>query len=303
MPASEYVHELTEHARELLAEGRPLDYPVALAAAVDISMDRLSRKDPAAIELLQLAAFLALDPIPLNWFRTASSSVLPDRLAQVVCRPLSLRRILARLSDLGLAPISGQTIQLHRVTQAVLRDQQIVDNHVAIRERVTRLLVNAAPDNNGIDPASWPTWATLLPHLLALDPTTASVEIRHPACDAIWYLLMRGEYHNALPLAEDWYVTWMRTSGPDDYWVLWAANHLAELERFLGRHQEAHDLNQDTVERRCRTQGPDHFDTLISASNLAINLGDIGRDQEALELNQDIFARHRRILGPTALTL
>jgi TIR domain/Tetratricopeptide repeat len=298
MPVPEYIDELTEHAGELLAEARPLDYPATLAAALDISMDRLSHEDQAAVELLHLASVLASDPIPLNWFGTASPGVLPDRLAQVACRPLHLRRTLGRLSDLGLAQLSSETIHLHRLTQAVLRDRQTADELVAIRERATRLLVSAAPDNDGVDPASWPDWAAVLPHLLALDPATAPAEIRHTACDAIWYLLMRGEYRTALPLAEDWYAAWMRTSGRDDHRVLWAANHLAELKRFLGMHQEAHDLNRDTAERRRRTQGPDHFDTLIAASNLAINLGDLGHHQKALELNQDIFARRVRTLGP-----
>jgi len=298
MPVPEYIDELTEHAGELLAEARPLDYPATLAAALDISMDRLNNEDQAAVELLHLASVLAPDPIPLNWFRTASPGVLPHRLAQVACRPLYLRRTLGRLSDLGLAQLSSETIHLHRLTQAVLRDRQTVGELVSIRERATRLLVSAAPDNDGVDPASWPDWAAVLPHLLALGPATAPEEIRQTACNAIWYLLMRGEYRTALPLAEDWYAAWMHTSGHDDHRVLWAANHLAELKRFLGMHQEAHDLNRDTVERRRRTQGPDHFDTLIVASNLAINLSDLGHHQEALELNQDIFARRVRTRGP-----
>jgi len=298
MPVPEYIHELTEHAGELLAEARPLNYPETLAAGLDISMGRLSHEDQAAVELLQLASLLAPDPIPLNWFRTASPGVLPDRLAQVACRFLYLRQTLKRLRDLGLAQISTETIHLHRLTQAVLRDRQTADEQTAIRECATRLLVDVAPDDDGVDPASWPAWAALLPHLLALDPATAPTEIRHTACDAIWYLLMRGEYGTALPLAEGWYAAWMRISGPDDNRVLWAANHLAELKRFLGRNQEAHDLNQDIVERRRRTQGPDDFATLISASNLAINLGDLGQHQEALELNQDIYARRVRTRGP-----
>jgi hypothetical protein len=173
MPVPEYIDELTEHAGELLAEARPLDYPAPLAAGLDISMNRLSHEDQAAVELLQLASVLAPDPIPLTWFQTASPDVLPDRLAQVAGRPLHLRRTLGRLSDLGLAQLSSDTIHLHRLTLAVLRDRQTADELVANRERATRLLVSAAPDNDGVDPASWPDWAAMIPHLLALDPATA----------------------------------------------------------------------------------------------------------------------------------
>jgi hypothetical protein len=36
-------------------------------------------------------------------------------------------------------------------------------------------------------PSSWPAWAVLLPHLLALDPAAASTTLRDTACNGIWY--------------------------------------------------------------------------------------------------------------------
>ena len=43
-------------------------------------------------------------------------------------------------------------------------------------------------------PGTWPAWARLLPHLLALDPAaTSNPALRDLACDAAWYLIMRGD--------------------------------------------------------------------------------------------------------------
>jgi hypothetical protein len=61
----------------------------------------------------------------------------------------------------------------------------------------------------------------------------------------------------------------------------------------LGQYQQAHDLNQDTVNRSRRVLGEDHPDTLISASNLARDLRELGQHEQASELEQEV-ARYRR---------
>jgi hypothetical protein len=45
MPAAEYLQLLRDSAAEVLSEGRPGSYPVPLAAAVRISLDRLTTED------------------------------------------------------------------------------------------------------------------------------------------------------------------------------------------------------------------------------------------------------------------
>jgi hypothetical protein len=61
----------------------------------------------------------------------------------------------------------------------------------------------------------------------------------------------------------------------------------------LGQYQQAHDLNQDTVNRSRGVLGEDHPDTLISASNLARDLRELGQHEQASELEQEV-ARYRR---------
>ena len=299
MPVAEFLAELDTHTRELLDErGSALSYPVSLAAAIDISVQRLQRQDPPAVELLRLAAVLAPEPIPLDWWRTAPPEALSAELAAVVARPLAFRRTLARLADLGLAGITEQTIQLHRLTQAVLCDDPDTEAVDDLRRRAVQLLAAAEPDDDGTDPASWPAWAELLPHLLALDPATAPAGIRSAACNALWYLLMRADYHTALSLGRHWHRQWREASGPDDLNVLWVASQTASALLFLGRHDEAHELTQDTYEGHRRVLGADHYATLSLAVNLAASLAQLGRYQEAYELNQDSLDRFRSTIGP-----
>ena len=281
MTVPEYLTELTTHARELLAEGRGGDYPTSLAAAIETTLTRLQPTDQAAVDLLHLAAVLAPDPIPLDWLTKTDTGTLPKALQAVAGRPLALRRTLGRLADYGLAQVSDAAVQVHRLTQAVLRDRRTPEQLGQDRTHAVALVAAAEPDNDGTGPASWPAWAALLPHLLALDPAAQPSSLRHTACNALWYLLMRGDYTAALPLASAWHTRWITTDGADNPYVLLAANRLATTYAHLGRHQEALDLNQATLATRRRVLGPDHPDTLASASNLAIDLRTLGRDQES----------------------
>jgi hypothetical protein len=63
----------------------------------------------------------------------------------------------------------------------------------------------------------------------------------------------------------------------------------------MGRHQEAHDLHQDTHQALERLLGPDHPDTLNTANNLALDLRALGRNDEAQALEIDIRGRRQRV--------
>ncbi len=297
MSATEYLHVLRESAAEVLAEGRPCSYPVPLAAAVRIAMDRLTGEDEAAGQLLRLCANLAPEPIPCRWF-TSAEAALPEPLATVVGKPLAFRRTLSRISHYGLAKISDDRVQMHRLTQAILRDNARPDDHTQRTHAVEAILGSADPGDN-TDPIAWPAWAELLPHLRAVDLTgTGNTALRWQACEAAWYLLRRGDIHAGHDLVNQLYQMWRTRLGLDDRYTQVAAHHLADALRALGRHHEAHDLDTDTHDRCHRVLGPDHPNTLASANNLALDLRALGRHHEAHDLTITNLDRCRRVLGP-----
>jgi hypothetical protein len=305
MTVTEYVDELDARAREVLAEGRPFGYPVALASTVELAVERLGAQDQAAVDVLHLAAVLAAEPVPLDWF-TASSHTLPAALGAVTAqakagRVLAWRRTLARIADLGLGTLTSDTLQVHRLTQAVLRDQRSSDHLEADHAAAVAMLAAAAPNDQGRDPVTWRTWAVVLPHLLVLDPAENSpggIVIRATAVNAMWYLLWRGQYDVALPLVEHWRTTWGSQDGPENLQVQRAGNLLAAAYRSVGRLQEAHDLDADVLDRWRRVLGVDHSDTLDAARSLARDLAGLGRLGEAYNLDADVLERRRRLLGP-----
>jgi hypothetical protein len=298
MSVSEYLQNLEEQTCEILSEGRPFDYPVSLAATIQLSLKRLDGPDPAAVDLLYLASVLAPDPIPLDWIRNAPPGGLTEDLVTAAAKPLAFRQMLARIANLGLAQIETDAIQVHRVTQAVIRDQRPLAALAIDKRRATTLVAAAEPENDGTDPNSWPAWAALLPHLLALDPSSAPSVIRGTSCNALWYLLRRADYGTVLHLAQEWRTSWLQTQGQDDWFVLWASSHLSSAHEGIGQYEESYDLTRDIHERLTRTLGPDHPETLRSAGNLASSLSTLKRHREALDLEREIYDRSSLVFGP-----
>jgi hypothetical protein len=120
--AAEYLELLETRAGQILDEGRPVSYPVSLAAATQLSADRLARDDPAAGQLASVCAFLAPEPIPYGLL-TASALELPDELSARVVDPLAWRQTLAHLARQALARVDRHGVQMHRLIQAILRDR------------------------------------------------------------------------------------------------------------------------------------------------------------------------------------
>ena len=313
MPTTGYLQALSAQATEVLGEGRPVSYPQPLAAAIAISTNRLADVDPAALAILRLCAFLAPEPVPVELLvaivqadhETPDDSAGIAPLAAVMDKPLARARSVGRIADYGLAKATRDGITVHRLTQAVLRDQvsPTVANH--LRARIQAVLAVTEPGNPR-DSAAWPMWAQLLPQLLATDPAhSANPDVRVKARNAVVYLLSRGDARPAQGLADDLYQSWRAALGPDHADTLAAATELVWAHRDLGKIHELRPLVEDTLARQDRTLGEDHPDTLRSASDLAVVFSELGEYRRALQIDEDVVARRRRVLGddhPDTLT-
>jgi hypothetical protein len=202
------------------------------------------------------------------------------------------------ISKSALARIDRDSLQMHRLTQAIVRDQLPPEQATATRARVEAILAVGHPADL-TDPATWPAWARLLPHLLAADlAATADLGLRDLACDAARYLVKRGDSRGSHELARFLYEEWRARLGTDDRHTLSAARSLAAAVRQMGRYTDARQLDEDTLARRRRVLGVDHPDTLRSANGLANDLRELGETDAARELDQDTLDRRRRVLGP-----
>ena len=295
-PAREYLDLLTNRAAEILDQGQSTSHPRSLAAVTQLAFDRLRSDDAAAAELAGLCAFFAPEPIPAEWF-TRATAELPAMLAQKTTDPLAWRQVLTRISRSGLARFDRGGLQMHRLIQAIVRSQLPPEQAASYRASAEIVLIASEPGSPDI-PSSWPGWARLLPHLLALDPViTANTKLRDLASDAAWYLIRRGDARDGHDLAKRLYHEWSEQLGPDDRQTLQAAHILAVALRSAGRYDDARQLDEDSLLRERRLRGDDHPHTLISASNLALDLYALGDYRAARQLDEDTLARKCRVLG------
>lgn len=199
-PAAEYLGLLKTRAARILDEGQMLAYPGTLAGAIQLTRDRLAAENAAAVMLAQISAFLAPEPIPLALF-TAAAGQLPQPLRSSATDPIGWRKLLASLARSTLARVDQHAVQIHRLTGVILRDQLDLDQAAATRARAEAILAANHPGDPD-DPITWPGWAQLLPHILAIEPSASrDPGLRSLACNATWYLLKRGDTRSGYDLA------------------------------------------------------------------------------------------------------
>jgi hypothetical protein len=123
------------------------------------------------------------EPIPGGLF-TRAPGELPGELVARAADPLAWRQTLAQLARQSLARIDQRGPQMHRLTQAILRDRLSPAEATATRERIEAVLAASNPRDPG-NPVSWPQWAKLMPHLLAAGlAATTNRDLRWLACHA-----------------------------------------------------------------------------------------------------------------------
>jgi transcriptional regulator with XRE-family HTH domain len=292
----QYLGLLRTRAGQLLDRGAPGSYPRSLAATTALVAGRLAEQDPAAAELASLCAFMAPEPIP-DYLFTGAAGLLSGELAAQAADPLAWRQTLAHVSGQSLTRIDNRGLQMHRLTQAILRDQ-LPPARAATTRACSEAVLAASDPGDPPNPETWAGWARLLPHVLAADLAgTDSAELRDLARRACWYLIERGDARTPRDLMSGLHQQWRDRLGEDHQHTLMAAHYHAWALLEMGRYAESRDLNQATLARRRRALGEDHHDTLVSAHNLALVLRMLGEARAARDLNQDTFERERRTLG------
>jgi len=294
MPVDHYRRLLAEKANQLMQEGTPRNYPSSLAASVTIAASRLKTDHPNAEPILRLTAFLGPDPIPTAWI-DATRAQLATLPAESATDAMWLWNTLPHLARYGLARLSTETLQMHRLTQAVLRDETNLQDAGAVRADVVTLLVAANP-GEAESPATWPQWALVSSHLACIAAADDS-RFRHLACETALYLLKSGQPTRARELMTALRRISVADSGEDHPDTLTCAQYLGYALSDLGENQAAKSLIEDTLARRRRTLGSDHPDTLHSANDFGVVLNKLGKPSEALASDEETLARRRRVLG------
>ncbi|MGH3722220.1 MAG: FxSxx-COOH system tetratricopeptide repeat protein [Pseudonocardiaceae bacterium] len=300
MSVEEYLRLLKEQTSELLAESKPSEYPVSMTAAWKLSVTTLNEQLPEAVELLRCCAFFGAEPIPRDVFMRAVKGVQPQ-LSSLLAKPILLTRAIRELGRFALVRLDTvtRTIQVHRLIQALLREE-LPPAEQGLFRHDAHLLLSAAAPKNPDDTAQWPLYAELAAHVgpsgldACQDPAT-----RRFTLNIASYLYRSGDGQSSRALLERLLDRWQADSGTDHPDVLEAQRGLGDTLRELGEYRASYDLTRVTLERSREILGPRHELTLVLMNGFGADLRARGEFGAARDLDEQSYRLHEDILGAT----
>ena len=301
MPARAYVEQLATQSTRILALNQPPDYPMPVVATWNLSFDRLKGRSPAAVRLLQLCAFFSPGPISMDLLYSdeLNASLLP--FDETLSEKLMLARVIRDISRFALIKVDQGTnsLQIHRLVQAVIRSQMSEEEQADARHEVHKILAGARPSQGETDdPANWSIYDIIWPHLGPSqaeecdDPRTRQLLI-----DWVRYQWKHGEFESALNLAKLLENLWTHQLGPDHQQTLHLQFQIANVLRSQGRFSDARDLDTYVLARQRAVLGADHPHALMTANGLGADLRALGEFQEALAADRETYESFKEQFG------
>jgi tetratricopeptide (TPR) repeat protein len=287
----------------------------AVAATWDLSLERLERRSPAAFRLLQLCSVFA----PEVALDLVYSNELAQRLAPLnpaVADRMMRGTLVQQINRLALLKLDaeGDRIQVHRLLQHVVRERMNPDQLEQARHEVHLVLAASVPRDGVDDPATWPAYRMLWPHLAVSGAVNCPDEpVRQLVVDRVRYLYLRGDLVQGRDLSaqvdQAWTELLERTEGEDERrtlrrQLLQVRFNRANILRDLAQFNEAYELDQQVLAEQRVLLGDFHANTLMTAGGLAADLAALGRYHEAMEQDRDTAAAWAEHFGeddPNAL--
>ncbi|WP_203814456.1 FxSxx-COOH system tetratricopeptide repeat protein, partial [Paractinoplanes tereljensis] len=240
-PVDDYLHWLVDRPDRMLGAGTVAWRAETMATLWKLSCERIAAEHPAALQLLQVCAFLAPDAIPLSLF-TTDPELLPEPLRTVAADPIDLADTVAVLVDYSLVRRAEHHLGLHRLVQAAVRHLNLgtTDDSSSAEARSTALaLLEAIAENPLNRPETWAEWSRLLPHAFAIFAYVPDVV------------------------------------GGDAEKLAVLLTHAAHYMTVLGRPADARPLLERTLTIGETTYGPNHPGVAIDLNNLGLVLNDL----------------------------
>lgn len=253
-----------QRSRLLKERGRSgIDHPESVTITFTLALQKVAQANTAAVELLQLCAFLAPDAIP-EQLLPAGKDILGPVLAPVVTDPFQMNASLRALLAYSLIQreARSQLLYIHQIVQAVLIDRLSLQEQQSWAEKAVRVVNAAFPEV--LEKDGWQRGTRLLPHALVCLSWQERWEMHF--AEAVHLLSQTG---NAL---------WVR-----------------------GQYQQAQVVHKRVLSLRKSLLGSVHPDIARSLTYLANASADQGNYREADLLYQQALELYEQIGGETRL--
>jgi len=297
-----YLYQTSRQA--LLAQrGMPAtDYPHSVATTWLLSFHKMQQANPAAAELLQLCSFLAPDSIPEELIKEGAA-YWPSLLQKAAADSFAFQQMIADLLKFSLVKrlAEERILSIHRLVQAVQRDQMDGETQHYWAERVVRAVNEVFPDHPD-DMVHWPQCLRYLEqtqtcYLLIEHYGLTFVEAARVLSRAGLYLVGHALYSLAEPLHRRALAICEQQLGATHPDTAQSYDMLGHLYRLQGKYQEAEPLLRRGLTIREQALGPTHPDTARSLSNVGHLYVEQGKFGEAESLFQRALAIRKQALG------
>ena len=224
MTAQEFAQRFDERVREVLDEDLPPGYSASVFTSWQQAIKRLREDDPGAVELLELCAMFAPEPIHRSLLTVPAglpwTEGLPAGLGQVLGDEFRHKQALRSLDRYALvqADRAQHTIGMHRLTQAAVRHKSAMreDRRIYL-QHVAHLLLMRASAGIPADPrdqAGWEQRGRIQPHLIPSEALACDdANVRALVLDQATYLAASGDQESARAVAQRAWQWWTRTLG------------------------------------------------------------------------------------------
>jgi tetratricopeptide (TPR) repeat protein/transcriptional regulator with XRE-family HTH domain len=250
------------------------DHPESVSTTLSLSFEKIEQTDQAAADLLRLLAFLDPDAIPEDLLSEGASELGPT-LEPLVRDALAFDEALSVLRTYSLVRRhpEAQTLTMHRLVQAILKERMDEQTQRVWAERAVRVVNRAFPDVSEL--RAWATWRRYLSHAQMCAEHIERWNMDFPEAARLLhqtgaYLKERAQYTQAerfLCQARD---LRMQMLGPMHPVVAESLHELAELAQHQGRYAQAESLYRQALSIREQTLGPAHLDVAATLHGLAV---------------------------------
>ncbi|NHI06511.1 NB-ARC domain-containing protein [Streptomyces sp. KO7888] len=298
MLVDDYLDLLAQRSPEILELDPNPDYPVSVAAAWDLSLERIQQNNPGARQLLDICAGMAPEPIPRSILRGSRGVSITAEIDPLLRDSIKLNRAIRDLSQFSLIKVDtrSNTLQMHRLLQTVLLAKLGPQERERMRGAAHQLLSAAKPGPYG-SPLEWSEYQSLLPHLRASHAVTSTdTWVRDLVADSVWFLYYWGDHDGSAEFARQTYSAWLAASGEEDIHVIRMAKCLSFLLRQTGHVPESIPLVEKALETS-RGLGVEPEELIDSLCETADARRYQGRLQEARRLSQEATELARSLFG------
>jgi tetratricopeptide (TPR) repeat protein len=300
IPVDNYIDRIQKSPVTLLSAHQPPGYPLPVANIWQQTIAEL-RNEPDSVQLLRCAAFFGSRPIPLEIL--VKRHHLPGiSIRELLENPIRRSRAILILRRTGLLRLNNEprTLELHSLTQRIVRDTLTAEEKRQCQHDVHQLLAADDPGSPG-DPGAWRKYDQLREHMGPSEiAACADGEVRRFVVNVAAYLSTAGNPAAARDLADAALARWENeptgtASNGFDATAALLAMQWREMDSLfsLGEYHDALELSASILAKMAASRDSWWPSELIAGLRCAgTRLRVLGRFAAALGADEESVKQH-----------